>query len=93
MPDGIYLNAKTQEVEEVAEQMNDIIHNPQKYYDLFKWHSYYSFHDTDDDQYRDAVCGFCALLNNRTLKAQRKVYTNITEWWNSPGSNLNLLYF
>lgn len=91
MPDGIYLNAKALGVEEVAEQMNDLIHNPPRYYDFFKWHSYYSFHDTDDDQYRNAVCGLCALLNNRTRRVQRTVYTNITEWWNS--SVWDLLFF
>lgn len=86
MPDGIYLNAKTQGIDEVAEKINYLIHNPQRYFEYFKWHRYYSFHDTDDDQYRDAVCGLCAFLNNESRRAQRTVYTNITEWWNSPFS-------
>lgn len=81
MPDGIYLNAHTLGVDKVAKEINDLISNPQGYYDLFKWHRYYSFHTGDDHQYHDAVCKLCALLNKKT---QRKVYINITEWWNSP---------
>lgn len=86
MPNGIYLNALTLGVQELAKEMNDIILEPRRYYDFFKWHGYYTFQHTADDEYRDAVCGLCAVLNNKTRKEQRRVYSNITEWWNSPGT-------
>lgn len=63
MPDGIYLNAKTLGVEKAAKEINDAISNPQRYLDFFKWHGYYSFHNSDDYQYYNSICELCALLN------------------------------
>lgn len=85
MPDGIYLNALTLGVKGLAKEMNDIILNPQRYYDFFKWHRYYTFHQTADDEYHFQVCGLCAMLNNKTRREQRTVHRYITEWWNSEG--------
>lgn len=82
MPDGIYLNAQELGVRGLAKEMNDIIQEPMKYYNFFKWHGYYSFHNSDEDNYHDTVCGFCALLNNKTRRDQRTAYMYITKWWN-----------
>lgn len=82
MPDEIYLNAQELGARELAKQMDDIIRDPLKYYNFFKWHDYYSFHNSDEDNYHDAVCGFCALLNNKTRRHQRTAYKYITNWWN-----------
>lgn len=82
MPDGIYLNAQESGARELAKEMNDIIRNPLKYYNFFKWHDHYSFHNSDEDNYHDAICGFCALLNNKTRRGQRITYKYITKWWN-----------
>lgn len=85
MPDGIYLNALTLGVKGLAKEMNDIIHNLQRYYDFFKWHGYYTFHMTADDEYRNEVCGLCAMLNNKTRRGQSPAHRYIAEWWNSDG--------
>lgn len=85
MPDGIYLNALTLGVKGLAKEMNDIIHNPRRYFDFFKWHGHYTFHATSDDEYHYEICGLCATLNNKTRSEQRTVYSNITAWWNCDG--------
>lgn len=82
MPDYIYLNAQELGARELAKKMNDIILDPQRYFNFFKWHGYYSFHNSDEDNYHDAICGFCALLNNKTRRDQRTAYKYITKWWN-----------
>lgn len=82
MPDEIYLNAHELGARGIAKEMDDIIRDPKRYYNFFKWHGYYSFHNSDEDKYNEAVCGFCALLNNRTRRDQRTAYKYITKWWN-----------
>lgn len=87
MPDGMYLNALNYRVEELAKEINEIINNPQRYFDFFKWLNYYSFHSTEEYNYYDAVCGMCALLNNRTRRNERTVYHHIISFWNEPKQN------
>lgn len=82
MPEGIYLDANKLGVQRLAKEMNDIIRNPQRYFNFFKWHGYYSFHESSKDKYHNAVCGFCALLNNKTRRNERTVYKYISKWWN-----------
>lgn len=81
MPDGIYLDALELGVERLVKEMNDIMNNPTRYYDLFKWHAYYSFHATADNNYRESVCAFCAFLNNNAQMYKKSVYTNVKQWW------------
>lgn len=81
MPDGIYLNANKLGVRALAKEMNDIIKDPERYFNFFKWHGYYSFHNSDEDNHRDAVCGFCTLLNNKTRRNQKTTYKYIAKWW------------
>lgn len=83
MPHGIYLNARWLGVKKLAKKMNDIIHDHIRYYDFFKWHGYYSFHNIDDDLQHDVVCGLCALLNNKAHKGQRSLHkTTFSKFWN-----------
>lgn len=82
MPEGIYLNANKLGVRKLAKEMNDIILDPQRYFNFFKWHGYYSFHKTGKDNNHDAVCRFCALLNNKTRRNERTVYKHMSKWWN-----------
>lgn len=83
MPKGIYIDALGLKPRELAKQMKDIIIDKERYYDFFRWHGYYSFHDPADDLYHDAICGLCALLNDKT---RQRVYTHITNWWNVQGA-------
>lgn len=84
LPYGIYLDALKLGVEGLAKEMNDIINSPRRYYDFFKWHDYYSFHDAGADDYRESVCAFCAFLNTDayTQRYKKSVYNNILGWWN-----------
>lgn len=83
MPKGIYIDALELGPRELAKQMNDIILDKARYCDFFRWHGYYSFHDTADHLHHDAICGLCALLNDQT---RRNVYTHLTKWWNVLGA-------
>lgn len=82
LPDGIYLHAQKLGVKKLAREMYDIINDPPRYYDYFKWHGYYSFHDSADDDHLH-VCAFCAFLNDRLRSYKRTVYRKIAYWWNS----------
>lgn len=84
IPDEIYLNAFKLGVHELASDINDIINNSRRYLDFFKWHDYYTFHASNEDHYYDVACKLCTFLNNKTRKDERKVYENITSWWNFP---------
>lgn len=66
---------------EVAAKINEAIKDKQKYYDFFKWHRYYTFHHAagGDD---DTLCAFCSLLNEESIRNQRRVYARFDNWWN-----------
>lgn len=83
MPDGIYLNAVQLGQEELAKQINEYIHDKEKYYDFFKWRRYYSYHEVSESADTNRLCAFCALLNNATVRSQRRVYARMSEWWNN----------
>lgn len=80
MPDGIYLDANIIPPYQMAQRMNDIINDKNKYYEFFKWHDYYSFHFSGEDRYRGEVCRLCAFLNYSMNKSSTFEY--IAEWWN-----------
>lgn len=82
MPDGIYLNANEIEEEEMAKKINDAVQDKEKYYDYFKWHNHYSYHDIYESADTDRLCALCAFLNNATVKSARRVYAHISQWWN-----------
>lgn len=80
MPDGVYLNANTMSEDEVAAKIHEAMQDKQKYYDYFKWHRYYTYHHAEgsDD---DALCAFCAFLNDESIRNQRRVYARFDKWW------------
>lgn len=84
LPDGIYLDAVKLGIEKLAPKMYEIITNPSIYYNFFKWHGHYTFHDTADDNYSYTVCELCAFLNNVNREHSKLVYENIIDWWNVP---------
>ncbi|KAJ8729960.1 hypothetical protein PYW07_016998 [Mythimna separata] len=55
MPDGIYLNARTVTEKELVKKMVDIINNKEKYYDFFRWHNHYSYHNMDEAPEKDRL--------------------------------------
>lgn len=82
MPDGIYLDALELGPRNLAKKMNDIIENRKVYYDMFKWHNYYSFHSPYDNPDTNGICKLCKLLNDEKQRAETKVYENIVKWFN-----------
>lgn len=81
MPKGIYLNGNTMSEEEVAEKMNDAIKKKEIYYDYFRWHQYYNY-STAEGTDADPLCNFCAMLNDQSVRNQRRVYARFNKWWN-----------
>lgn len=82
MPDRIYLNGNTLSEDIVAEKINEAIQDKQKYYDYFKWHRYYTYYFTDARNDTDPLCSFCTLLNDDSIRNQRRVYAHFDKWWN-----------
>lgn len=68
-------------MEKLAKNRNDIVNDPPRDYDFFKWQSYYSFHDTADNGYRESVCSLCAFLSSELRMYKKTVYKNIKYWW------------
>lgn len=81
MPKGIYLDANTLEPEELGRIINDTITNKEKYYDFFKWHGHYSFHDPTESADSDEVCALCAFLNDEKHGYESNVHTDIKDFW------------
>lgn len=71
--------------EKLAKTMNDIIHDANKYYEFFKWQKYYTFQSQVGSPETDEICAFCNYLNERQRETfyKRRVYTNISKFWNS----------
>lgn len=69
--------------------MNSIIRNKKRYYDFFKWHNHYTFHDTTDSPETDGICDLCAKLNNYTFRNDISVHSNFSAWWNETKVNDN----
>lgn len=69
--------------------MSDIINDPPRYYDFFKWHGYYSFYDTAENGNRYSVCKLCAYLNDEERRYKRTVYKSITLWWNAGETSIH----
>ncbi|KAJ8729963.1 hypothetical protein PYW07_017001 [Mythimna separata] len=82
MPKGIYLTAQQSRIRELAEEMVDIINDKQKYYDFFKWHKHYSYHNPRESRDIDVYCKLCALVNNQEKYLRTSVYKNFIQWWN-----------
>lgn len=65
--------------------MNDIIRNPARFINFFKWHGYYAFYNIIGFNYYDVytVCSICAKFNERIRRKRSSAYQNIAEWWNA----------
>lgn len=82
MPKGIYLDANVLEPEELAIIINETINNKEeKYYDYFKWHSHYSYHDPTESADSDEVCALCAYLNDEKHISESSVHRDLTHFW------------
>lgn len=82
MPDGIYLNAQTVTEKELVKQMVDIINDKEKYYDFFRWHNHYTYHNSSDSPKTDHFCNFCKKINNPDFMNRATLRKNLVGWWN-----------
>ncbi|KAJ0177337.1 hypothetical protein K1T71_007346 [Dendrolimus kikuchii] len=82
MPDGIYLNARELGPQKLAERMHEIINDKEQYYNFFRWHKYYSFHQTEEDPETDIYCKFCEKMNDIEYMRKSTVLEHVRKWWN-----------
>lgn len=82
MPDGMYLDALALGPQRLAKKMSEIISDQNLYYEMFRWHRYYSYHASDEHPESDAVCVFCAYLNKFENFQDITVYADIVRWFN-----------
>ncbi|RVE51644.1 hypothetical protein evm_003776 [Chilo suppressalis] len=87
MPEGIYLNARDLGVKKLAAKMNELIQDPDKYAEYFRWKNHYSFHSrNEDDSVHNEYCEFCALLNDETRMNEVTIVEKFRDWWNNPNT-------
>ncbi|KAG6450280.1 hypothetical protein O3G_MSEX006457 [Manduca sexta] len=82
MPDGIYLNAKELGAQELAKQMSEIINDKERYYNFFKWHNHYSYHELEEVPETDFHCKLCEKVNSKEVTEGVNIHEHIREWWN-----------
>lgn len=82
MPDGVYLDALELGPAKLAKKIHNIINSRDSYYDMFKWHTYYSYYDPLAFPETNGVCELCAFLNSDQRRDERKMYKNIVKWFN-----------
>ncbi|CAG9786046.1 unnamed protein product [Diatraea saccharalis] len=84
MPNGIYLNAREMGTQKLAAKMNQLISDPEKYADYFKWKRHYTYHSLHESPETDEYCRFCAILNDEQMVKRTSVIKNFRDWWDSP---------
>lgn len=82
MPDGIYLDGLELGPTKLGKVMHKIISHQKSYYDMFKWHKHYSFHNPLHSPDTNGVCQLCETLNNDDERVKLTVYENIVKWFN-----------
>lgn len=78
----MYLDARILGPKKTAKKMSKAIRNRNLYYDFFRFHRYYRFHAAHDNPITNPICVFCAALNDKLRRDERKVYVYFTHWWN-----------
>lgn len=84
MPDGIYLNARDLGPEKLAKKMNELINDPEKYAEYFRWRDHYSYYRRFESLETDDYCSFCTILNREDLVKKTTIYQNFRHWWDPP---------
>ncbi|CAG4990550.1 unnamed protein product [Colias eurytheme] len=84
MPDGIYLNALELGTEKLAKKMKELIDDPEKYAEYFKWKNHYSYYRRGESVETNDYCRFCSMLYEDDLVKKTSIYTNFKEWWTPP---------
>lgn len=85
MPDGTYLDARKLTITELAAKMNELINDPEKYAEYFKWKNHYSYHRQHESVDTEPYCLFCTHLNNEEMVKTTTIYEDFKKWWTPPG--------
>ncbi|XP_063384347.1 alpha-(1,3)-fucosyltransferase C-like [Cydia fagiglandana] len=79
LPPGSYIDARLHEPESLAHVMADIIANPSKYHEFFRWRNHYKY--SEPEQIED-VCNLCSALNDESMVTMKSTYPHFRSWWN-----------
>lgn len=82
MPRGIYLDARILGPKKLAQKMSELIRDKKKYYDYFKWHNHYVYHNTRHKPDTNEFCNLCVLINDFIRRTSRSAYQDLAKWWN-----------
>ncbi|XP_072945709.1 alpha-(1,3)-fucosyltransferase C-like [Epargyreus clarus] len=82
LPDGSYIQVKTNSLDQLVAKVDYIIRNPYLYYSYFSWKKFYSIHETEEFR---GICELCAYLNDEKKFGSYSVYKEFRKWW-YPGS-------
>ncbi|XP_028177730.1 alpha-(1,3)-fucosyltransferase C-like [Ostrinia furnacalis] len=83
MPDGSYLNARELGVTNLAQMMADIIRDPERYANFFRWKNYYSYNYKDPNPDSNSYCQMCALMNDEEKIGETTIVHNFRDWWDT----------
>lgn len=87
LPRGSYLNARELGVNHLSDKIYELIKNPDRYVDYFKWKNHYSYHKMPETPETDEFCKICALLNDQDKVAQITIYEKFSQWWGTQNCN------
>ena len=77
-PPHSYINVNNfEDIQGLAKYLQDLLDNPKKYYDYFKWKKYFNVYGIEQSL-KNAMCQLCESLN---LDKKHKIYHNIDDWW------------
>ncbi|KOB65784.1 Uncharacterized protein OBRU01_22068 [Operophtera brumata] len=65
-------NAAKLDPTELARQMFELINEPDRYNDFFKWHNHYSYHDLEESPDTDPYCKLCDYVNRMEFGVKSK---------------------
>ncbi|XP_063538170.1 alpha-(1,3)-fucosyltransferase C-like [Cydia strobilella] len=80
LPPGSYIDARHHEPESLAHVMADIIANPSKYHEFFRWRNHYKYSESEQ---KEDVCNLCSALNDNNMVTMESTYPHFRSWWNS----------
>ncbi|XP_063623060.1 alpha-(1,3)-fucosyltransferase C-like [Cydia splendana] len=79
LPPGSYIDARLHEPESLARVMADIIANPSKYHEFFRWRNHYKYSESVQ---KEDVCNLCSALNDESMVTMESTYPHFRSWWN-----------
>ncbi|XP_061717257.1 alpha-(1,3)-fucosyltransferase C-like [Cydia pomonella] len=79
LPPGSYIDARHHEPESLARVIADVIANPSKYHEFFRWRNHYKYSESEQ---KEDVCNLCTALNDKNMVTVESTYPHFRSWWN-----------